>query len=567
MIPRRWSFAVACLLLVPAVSTAAHAGRPALPPLAGEVEVGAMLDLERKMDDALRVGHAVPIVFGTPEQVPGDVVAAPYWGDTELWTGVYLGGQAMRYAVAQRYLSGKGKDKDTANGKAPGGRDFWEAQRDAALARIRPILEAFHRDINIAEDWQEELMAPPAVNSQDPTGPHTADFGGGVVRGERGMITRGCTPVGLGPLGINPPSRDPGNPINDHANHVFEITWTSGDGGTYNCETSPSRDTYAGLTFGLMLAFDLVGPDDPALTAQIRDDVLAMASFLVKYGWQFPRPHVYVGLDNDEENFVSPLMAQTPSARLNIANAARRVAAVAGTAEDQQRWNAVWAEELATQGPLLGVEKEVNTAQPHSGYFKFNLDHLTGFTLLRTTEGAERELLAQGFAVMDASTRDDANAHFEALTYGLTGEVERRDAAVAHLRDWLDYRAATSGGVLVDNEARCGAGLECVAKDRDDLAFDVAGERRVTWNPGAPDAAPVSSSAGLRAKDPIPVAQRPPGDFLWQEPPTKLNGQQPANAREPGIDYLTPYWTVRYVDEVVEPALRPFPAWVGPRHA
>ena len=61
----------------------------------------------------------------------------------------------------------------------------------------------------------------------------------------------------------------------------------------------------------------------------------------------------------------------------------------------------------------------------------------------------------------------------------------------------------------------------------------------------------MSRAEELRAKDPLPVALRPPGDFLWQEPPWKLNGQQPANAREPGIDYLTPYWTLRYVDEVV----------------
>ncbi len=523
-----------------------------------------MLDLEVKMDDALRVGHAVPIVFGNAEQLPGDVVAAPYWGDTELFTGVYLGGQAMRYAVAKRHLAGKGKDKV----KGAGDRDFWLAQRDAALARIRPILEAFHRDINIAEDWDEELLLPPAVNNQDPTGTHTADFGGGVVPGQRGMITRGCTPIGLGPLGILPPSRDAANPINDHANVVHEITWTSGDGGTYNCQTSPSRDTYAGLTFGLLLAFDLVGPDDPAITAQIRDDLLAMAEFLVKHGWQFPRPHGYVAVNgNDEQNFVSPMMAQTPSARLNIVNAARRVAAEAGTPEDQIRWNAVWAEEFASQGPLFGVEEQVNTAQRHNGYYKFNLDHLTAFNLLRTTEGAERELLARGFAVMDKSTRHDDNAHFEALTYGLTGEAGRRDAAVGHLREWLRYRERTAGGAAIDNRARCGSDLTCVAKDRDELVLDQAPDRRVTWYPGAPEAAPFSQAAELRAQDPLPVALRPPWDFLWQESPTKLNGQRPASWREPGIDYLTPYWTVRYFDEVVAPPLRPFPEWVGPRHA
>jgi hypothetical protein len=281
-----------------------------------------------------------------------------------------------------------------------------------------------------------------------------------------------------------------------------------------------------------------------------------MASFLVKHAWQFPRPNGYVATGNDENGFVTPLMAQTPSARLNIANAARHVAV---TRDDKLRWDAVWAEELATQGPLLGVEKEVNTAQPSEGYFKFNLDHLTGFNLLRTTTGAERDLLARGFAVMDKSTRDDGNAHFEALTYGLTGEPARRDAAVTHLQEWLDYRQRTAGGVAVTNSARCGQDMACVQKDRADLT--VAPAPPVTWYPGAPD-----RTGDLRAAAPLPVALRPPGDFLWQEPPTRLDGQRPAEWREPGIDYLTPYWTVRYFTEVAPPPLSPFPEWIGPEH-
>src|SRR3954469_23251503 len=76
---------------------------PATTALAGDTATAAMLDLETKLDDSMHVGHVVPVVFDGPEQLPGHVVSAPYWGDTELWTGVYLGGQAMRYAVAQKH--------------------------------------------------------------------------------------------------------------------------------------------------------------------------------------------------------------------------------------------------------------------------------------------------------------------------------------------------------------------------------------------------------------------------------------------------------------------------------
>lgn len=545
-------------------------GRPV--PLGDAAAVAAMTELETRIDDSFVAGHAVPVVFDSPQQLPGHVITAPYWGDTDLWTGVYLGGEAMRYAVAQQHLGEREEEGQRGAHKHRSGRDdqqgkaanqqhaFWVAQRDQALARIHQILPALHRDINIAEDWSEQLKVPPGVNTSDPTGQHTADFGGGVFHGERGMIMRSCTPLGLGPLGIEAPAAD-------HGNHVYELTWPHGDGGRYRCEVTPSRDTYAGLTFGLLTTFDLVGPADPALAAEIRDDLLNMGGFLLKHGWTYPRPNGFIGVHSDEDLFISPLMPHVPSARLNIANAARHVADISGSAADRQTWDAAWQEELASQGPLVGAEKEINTAQHNDGYFKFNLDHLTGFNLLRTTSGAEHDLIARGFAVMDKSTRVDGNAHFEALTYGLTGERARRDAAVKHLHEWLQYRAAIANGAAVTNSARCSRDLACVPRDRNDITFEPYSSAPITWYPGAPEAPPISRAADLRARDPLPVALRPPTDFLWQAPPTALDGQRSADAREPGIDYLTPYWTVRYFSEVAPPPLRPFPTWVGPRHS
>jgi hypothetical protein len=521
--------------------------------------LAAMVELETRMVDALQSGHAVPVVYRTPEQVPGDVVAAPYWGDTALWSGVYLAGESMRYAVSKHRLTrGQATSRLTQDERA-----FWSAQREEALARIRVLLAAEHRDVSIAEDWKGELRMPPHVNTQDPRGPHTLDFGGGVVEGQRGMVTRGCTPVDMELLGISDPSKDPANPVNDHANHVQEITWTHGDGGTYNCETSPSRDTYAGLTFGMLTAYDLVGDDEPGLRAQIRGDLLAMGDFLVKYGWSFVRPNGYVSTQSVENNFIDPLMVYVPMARLNIANAARHVAE---TSADRQRWQAIWAEELASQGPLLGASMEVDSLQPNEGYFKFNLHHLAGFNLLRTTSGAEREVIARAFAVMDKTTRDDLNAHFEAITFALTGDPVRRDAALAHLQQWLAYRAATAGGQAVRNSDRCGSDLTCVPHDQADLAVDEAPGGAVTWHPAAPDAPPLSSSSDLRAARPLRVALRAPADFLWQKPPTELDGQQDATWREPGIDYLSPYWMLRYFTEVAPPDEAPLPEWLGPAH-
>ncbi|HUR15370.1 MAG TPA: hypothetical protein VM097_12885, partial [Mycobacteriales bacterium] len=535
------------------LGSAVHAGAPRPPAptaLAEGAALAAMVDLETRIQDSLQVGHVVPVLFGSPTQLPGDVVATPYWGDTQLWSGVYVGGQAMRYAVAKQHLTAPGRSGEH---RQRADADFWRDQRDTALSRVRVILDAQHRDVTIAEDWVGSPYLPPRVNTSDPRGPHTVDYGGGVVHGERGLVTRGCTPKGLGAMGINPPNHDAANPVNDSSNHVYEITWTHGDGLTYYCETSPSRDTYAGLLFGMLTAFDLVGPDDAALRAQVRDDVLAMAGYLVRHGWNHVRPNGAVGTNNDEDGFVSPLMEHVPLARLNVVNAARHVAAVAGSPQQVAEWDALWAEELATQGPLVAANMEVDSAQPSSSYFKFNLNHLLGFNLLRTTSGAERDLLARGFAVMDKTTADDQNAHFEALTYGLTGDAWRRDAAVTHLEQWLDYRAAVAGGVEIRNSTRCGVDVSCVPEDKTELLVEQAPGGAVEWWP--------STSGSLRADAPLPVAQRPPADFLWQALPGRLDGQQDVRWREPGIDYLTPYWVIRYFTEVAPPAASPFPAW------
>lgn len=518
--------------------------------LAGMGDVNHMVEFERLMNDHMHEGHVVEIDFATKDKAPGQVVGTGGWGDSGLWTGVYLGGQAMRYQVAKKHLAKPGLSADDAA--------FWKAQKAEAMTRARTILAAEHRDINIAEDWTGELRLPPDLNVEDPGGKHLANFGGGVVKGEKGMIQRACTPVGLGRLGVNDPTVYPDKPVNDNDNRVFQITWVSGDGRTYNCETSPSRDTYAGLTFGMLTAYDMIGPDAPELRRQIRTDLLAMGNFLWKYGWTYPRPHGYVSAAHDFNGFFSPLFVYTPEARLNLTNAVRHVLRDGGDAADVAKWNAIWASEFASQGTALGASHELDAQSPYDSYYKWNLSHLIAFNLLRTTKGYERTVLAAGMSSMDKTTNDDINAHFEAIMYSVTGEKHRLADATAHLRQWLDYRANIEAGP-VHNEDRCGHGITCVPEDRRTLRsnYFVGGE--LVWRGG--------SETKRRARDPLPVAWRTPTDFLWQRPPNQLNGSEAPTHRTPGIDYLTPYWMIRYLTEVAPPALQPLPDWPLPEHA
>ena len=561
------------LLLASSVLALAFAGLPShadaptssvtTSPLSGGDDLAAALYYEQRMGDiSLQQGKAVPVDL----DASGHVASTGGWGDSGLWTGVYEGGEALRYAVAKKHLAEAiaarhGADAEHPDSGQHTGTDgvdeqvaFWTGQRDEALSRLRTTLAAEHRDIVIAEDWTGSLKVPPGV---DPNGypvggdKHLLDFGGGVIQGQKGMIMRACTPVGLGPLGVSDPSQYPDNPTSNNDNRVFRITWTHGDGRTYNCETSPSRDTYAGLTFGLLTAYDMLGDDAPDLTDQIRADLVSMGDFLFKYGWCYPRPTGYVSAKHDFDGFISPLFVQVPMARLNLTNAVRHVAQGA----DKTKWDAIWAEEFASQGVgELAGSMEVDSAQPNDGYYKFNLHHLTGFNLLRTTTGVEHDVIARAFAIMDKTTGDDLNAHFEAITYALTGEQSRLDNAVEHLREWRTYKAGIEQGTPVRNSADCGTTITCVAKEQYEVGTP-AGD--VTWFPG---------TGGQRAARPLPVVKRAPSDFIWQREPTILDGQEPATHREPAIDYLTPYWMIRWATEVLKPALTPLPAWAGPAH-
>jgi hypothetical protein len=160
----------------------------------------------------------------------------------------------------------------------------------------------------------------------------------------------------------------------------------------------------------------------------------------------------------------------------------------------------------------------------------------------------------QAFGVMDSTTRDDVNAHFETITYALTGDSSRFSDAVTHVRQWRDYDTRIHTTSVTNNSRYCGTTLTCVPDDQMD---ELVAGRDVTI-PG--------SSGNLRAKDPLPVADRPPTDFLWQRPPWQLNGSASVYHQAPGIDYLLPYWMLRYYSEAQIPAHDPFPAWPGPVH-
>jgi hypothetical protein len=389
-----------------------------------------------------------------------------------------------------------------------------------AKERLLQVYAGTHRNINLSKSWN-----------------------GSLVNGEPGLPFRRSFPEGA-------PSWQIDQGTNRDGDIIGPLTWD--DGLNYYAKAKTTRDQYAGIVFGLATAFDLVGPDDPALQAQLRDDIILLSDYLLRHGWWVVYPQSSRTSSNPSAD---PLFIITPSARLHMAQTARRAAAVAGSLAEVAKWEAVWNEEIATTGQGLQDEALLEIQGPHDSYFSENLQHLRAYQYIGLEPNpATRLFLKQSFAIVDANTRDDINAHFETITYALTGEPQRLQLALQHLHDWLDYWAIWSIGV--NNSSRCGNGLDCVPEDQVTI---------VEQTPLGPvEYVRAGTSAKKRANYPLPVSVRPGSDFLWQRSPFRLDGGQSATGESPGIDFLLPYYMLRHLTEVAPPQLESFPPYTGP---
>jgi hypothetical protein len=248
-----------------------------------------------------------------------------------------------------------------------------------------------------------------------------------------------------------------------------------------------------------------------------------------------------------------------------MAQAARYVTLRAPGHKDTLKWFLAYNAETLATGPFLGLSELFDTADPYDSYYKWNLEHLILYNLIRQApNNVARTYAREAASVMDASVGNDVNAHFEAITYAVTGDTGRRAAAITHLREWRDYYKRIHENPVTDHRDTCiddvpepsepPETLDCVPKDQKDF-HPVRGADPVVI-PGM--------DTELRAHYPLPVAQRTPTDFLWQRPPNQLCCGESLNHQAPGIDYLLPYWMIRYLTEMNTPGPAPLTPWLGP---
>jgi hypothetical protein len=451
------------------------------------------VDLERKIADNMWDGQIYEVDYKPGvERTRSSITSVNRFGDSALWTGTYLAAESYRYALANKKLAKlvpllpppKKARRKPRPVKPPTPLEeeiaFWRAQKTDAKLRVDQMVAKYHVLVNISKYWNHSFQPSTAQ----------AGFGGGVFNGEPGYLMRACIPSSepasrnwsAAQLGPDPTGMP--RPYTADRRVFGPFPWENADGSVteYFCEDGTSRDAYAGATFGLLTAFDLVSPDDEAMRTQVRDDFITLTDFASKYYWSTPRPHgrlsIPIGSNwqsspckeinavlrtcgHDFENFISPLFVITPIARVNLALGAYHVAHAAPGRDDVAKWDALWTEELLTQGPDLALEMQIDATQPYQSYYKHNLNHLLASDIIRLApDAATRTLFMQAAGVMDKTTGDDINAHFETLTFAMTGERSRLDAATEHLRQWRDYRTRIETGVPTDNKSRCGVDLE-----------------------------------------------------------------------------------------------------------
>ena len=261
------------------------------------------------------------------------------------------------------------------------------------------------------------------------------------------------------------------------------------NGQAYAWLGNTSRDQYSGVFFGLGVAYSMVA--DPSVQAEVRSDVSRMLTFLIRNGWNVVMP----------DGTISTTFAQRPEQELSFLQVGRLV--------DPAQWTTIYKTMRTASAASTGLPISAECMDPYGSYYKFNLDHINLYNLIRLEErGSARTQYLKAFATLRNCTSSHQNAHFNMIERALQGTNTKRDKqTVDMLGLWL---LRPRRNVLVDNTGKYPA---CDTN---------------------------------RACSPIPVNDRYTTDFLWQRSPFQLKGGEDGTVPTPGVDYILPYWMARY---------------------
>ena len=247
-----------------------------------------------------------------------------------------------------------------------------------------------------------------------------------------------------------------------------------------------SRDQYSGVLFGLAVAYDMM--DDGPLKDSIAQLATRQIDFLLSHFWTVVMP----------DGSISTSFIARADQMLAILQIGRHVNPTRFSGE----YN---AQSIALAFAVLPpVALEVIN---DDSYFKFNLDFINFYSLLRYESGIRKSGYQLAYDVVRNHTASHQNAFFDVIDRALNGPNTARDAEIAALLNaWLQ-------------------------RPRRDVFVDLSGKVK---------------ACGDQACTPVPVAMRPPSDFLWQRTPFLLSAGGSGTVESAGIDYILPYWMARY---------------------
>jgi len=250
-----------------------------------------------------------------------------------------------------------------------------------------------------------------------------------------------------------------------------------------------SRDEYSGVFFGLSVAYEMLS--QPDIRSAIQSLVTRLLNFLISHAWTVVMP----------DGSISTTFLIRPDEQLSLLQVGRQI--------NPAQFAATYQIFAGNAAFLAIAPVAVDAQDARDSYFKFNLDAINLFDLIRLEANAS--LLNQYRAAYNfyrTTTEAHMNAHFNMIDRALNGPNANRDAqTVLYLQQWLERPRRD---VYVNLE---GQFPSCVSSDQ--------------------------SCA------PLPVPLRVTTDFLWQRSPFQLVGGGSGTIEGAGIDYLLPYWMAR----------------------
>jgi hypothetical protein len=280
--------------------------------------------------------------------------------------------------------------------------------------------------------------------------------------------------------------------ITEEAGHGVH---TSAPRGTpYYWIGNTSRDQYCGVFFGLVSAYDMVSEaDDPKVRPFVKKLVTRLLTNLLDNDWAIRMP----------DGRISALFTGRFDQQLSFLQVGRRV--------NPDAFDAIYRDYRERFSSLVAAPIGVDCLDPHESYFKFNIDYITLYNLIRLEDSQEyRERYLFAYAILRRTTESHGNAHFNAIDRALRGADVVRDAQTADLLEaWLERPRRDEYVDWTCCYALCGENRSC---------------------------------------EPIPVSERVRTDFLWQRSPFQLAGGGAGTIETAGIDYILPFWMIRHIE-------------------